>query len=92
MTQERLEEHRKAARDELDARRECGILMPSIQGIFTRFFVEASAKTLDSMSEADRKSLEELLAKQLRDQTGDDQTGDDQTGDDPKPDDPPPED
>ena len=81
MTQERLEEHRKAARDELDARRECGVLMPSLQGIFTRFFVEASAKTLDSMSEADRKSLEELLAKQLKDQ------GD--GGDGPPVDDPP---
>jgi Fe-S-cluster containining protein len=65
MTQERLEAHRKAAREELEARRECGILMPSIQGIFTRFFVEASAKTLDAMSEADRRDLEELLAKQL---------------------------
>jgi len=82
MTQERLEAHRKAAREELDARRECGILMPSIQGIFTRFFVEASAKTLDAMSETDRKSLEELLAKQLRDHGG---------GEGP-PDDAPPED
>lgn len=66
MTRERLEEHRKAARDELDARRECGMLMPTLQGVFTRFFVEASTKTLDAMSEEDRRSLEDLLAKQIR--------------------------
>ncbi len=66
MTQMRLEAHRKAARDELEARRECGMLMPSLQGVFTRFFVEASAKTLESMSEDDRRSLEEIMAKQIR--------------------------
>ncbi|UCC93411.1 MAG: YkgJ family cysteine cluster protein [Thermoplasmata archaeon] len=65
MTQERLEAHRKAARDELEARRECGVLMPTLQGVFTRFFVEASAKALDSMSEEDRRSLEEIMAKQV---------------------------
>lgn len=66
MTQERLEAHRQAARDELEARRECGILMPTFQGVFTRFFVEASAKTLEAMSEEDRRSLEDLMAKQIR--------------------------
>ncbi len=65
MTKERLEATRQAAREELDARRECGILMPTLQGVFTRFFVEASAKTLEAMSEDDRRSLEELLAKQI---------------------------
>jgi Fe-S-cluster containining protein len=65
MTNERLEAHRQAARDELEARRECGVLMPSLQGIFTRFFVEASAKTLDAMSDDDRKALEELMARQI---------------------------
>lgn len=71
MTQERLEAHRKAARDELEARRECGVLMPSLQGIFTRFFVEASVKTMEAMSEDDRKSLEEIMAKQVRGAVGD---------------------
>jgi Fe-S-cluster containining protein len=77
MTKERLEAHRQAARDELDARRECGILMPSLQGVFTRFFVEASTKTLEAMSEDDRKSLEELMARQLRGE-GSEDAGDDQ--------------
>jgi len=70
MTAVRLAAHREAAREELDARRECGMLMPALQGVFTRFFVEASAKTLDSMSEDDRRSLEELLARQVRDGGG----------------------
>jgi Fe-S-cluster containining protein len=70
MTKERLEAHRKAARDELEARRECGILLPTLQGVFTRFFVEASTKTLEAMSEDDRRELEELLAKQLKGQGG----------------------
>ena len=66
MTRERLDAHRQAAREELEARRECGVLMPSLQGVFTRFFVEASAKTLDAMSDDDRRELEELLAKQIK--------------------------
>jgi hypothetical protein len=70
MTQDRLEAHRKAARDELEARRECGVLMPTLQGVFTRFFVEASTKTLEAMSEDDRRELEELLAKQLKGPVG----------------------
>jgi Fe-S-cluster containining protein len=65
MTAERLEAHREAARNELEARRECGMLMPSLQGFFTRFFVEASTRTLDSMDSEDRSKLEELLAKQV---------------------------
>jgi Fe-S-cluster containining protein len=82
MTRERLEAHRKAARDELEARRECGILMPTLQGVFTRFFVEASTKTLEAMSEDDRRELEELMAKQIRgpgeeaDRPGDGEAGD----------------
>lgn len=66
MTRERLEAHRQAARDELEARRECGMLMATLQGVFTRFFVEASTKTLEAMSEEDRRSLEDLLARQIR--------------------------
>jgi hypothetical protein len=65
MTTERLKGHREAARQELEARRECGILMPSLQGIFTRFFVEASTRTLEAMSDEDRRKLEELLARQV---------------------------
>ncbi len=72
MTSERLEAHRKAARDELEARRECGMLMPTLQGVFTRFFVEASAKTLEAMSEEDRRSLEDLMARQIRGSGGED--------------------
>jgi hypothetical protein len=82
MTQERLEAHRKAARDELEARRECGILMPTLQGVFTRFFVEASTKTLEAMSEDDRRELEELLAKQLKGQgDGEVRPGEGEAGD-----------
>lgn len=65
MTAERLKAHRDAAREELEARRECGTLMPSLQGLFTRFFVEASARTLERMSPEDRSRLEELMAKQV---------------------------
>ena len=65
MTGERLEAHREAARRELEARRECGILMPSLHGMFTRFFVEASTKALEAMSADDRSRLEELLVKQV---------------------------
>lgn len=75
MTQDRLEAHRKAARDELEARRECGVLMPSLQGIFTRFFVEASAKTLEAMPDDDRRSLEEIMAKQVMGHGGDEGAG-----------------
>jgi Fe-S-cluster containining protein len=82
MTQERLEAHRKAAREELEARRECGVLMPTLQGIFTRFFVEASTKTLEAMSEDDRKSLEDLLAKQILDRPDDDPGTDDESNGD----------
>jgi Fe-S-cluster containining protein len=92
MTQERLEAHRSAAREELEARRESGILMPTLQGIFTRFFVEASAKTLDAMSEDDRKSLEDLLAKQLRDSPGEDDGPEDDGPEDDGPEDDGPED
>ncbi|MCK5414496.1 MAG: hypothetical protein KAJ35_03850, partial [Thermoplasmata archaeon] len=81
MTQERLEVHRKVAREELEARRECGILMPSLQGVFTRFFVEASAKTLEAMSDDDRRSLEDLLAKQLRGEGGEGGDGESGEGD-----------
>ncbi len=76
MTAVRLAAHREAAREELDARRECGMLMPALQGVFTRFFVEASAKTLDAMSEEDRRSLEDLLAKQIREGGGEGDAGD----------------
>jgi Fe-S-cluster containining protein len=65
MTSESLGAHREAARKELEARRECGILLPSLQGFFTRFFVEASARTLEAMSPEDRSRLEELMARQL---------------------------
>jgi Fe-S-cluster containining protein len=65
MTSETLKAHREAARQELEARRECGILLPSLQGFFTRFFVEASARTLEAMSPEDRSRLEELMARQL---------------------------
>jgi hypothetical protein len=60
-----LSQHRKAAKAEYEARREMGILMPSLQGVFTRFFVEASTRTLESMPADDRNKLEELLAKQV---------------------------
>ena len=65
MTSERLQSHREAAKAELEARRECGVLMPSLQGIFTRFFVEASTRALEAMSPEDRQRLEELLARQV---------------------------
>jgi hypothetical protein len=70
MTAERLEAHRAGARREFEARRECGILMPSLHGLFTRFFVEASARTLEAMSPDDRSRLEELLAKQVEGSRG----------------------
>ena len=70
MTAESLRAHREAARDELDARRECGILMPSLQGVFTRFFVDASTRALEAMSEEDRRNLEGLLSKQVRGDEG----------------------
>jgi Fe-S-cluster containining protein len=65
MTAERLAAHREDARRELEARRETGILMPTLQGVFTRFFVEASARTLEAMTPDDRSKLEELMAKQV---------------------------
>lgn len=71
MTTERLKAHRDAARQELEARRECGLLLPSLQGLFTRFFVEASTRALDAMSPEDRKNLEEIMAKQVRGGPGD---------------------
>ena len=66
MTADNLKAHREAARDELDARRECGILMPSLQGFFTRFFVEASTRALEAMSEEDRGKLEDILTHQIK--------------------------
>jgi Fe-S-cluster containining protein len=65
MTAERLRAHREAAVAEFESRRETGMLMPTLQGLFTRFFVETSARTLDAMSPEDRSRLEELLAKQI---------------------------
>ena len=85
MTGERLEAHREAARRELEARRECGVLMPSLHGLFTRFFVEASTRALEAMSSDDRSRLEDLLAKQAgssRDGDGDGATGSDPEGED----------
>lgn len=66
MTTDNLKAHREAARDELDARRECGILMPSLQGFFTRFFVDASARALKAMSDDDRSKLEDIMAHQIK--------------------------
>jgi Fe-S-cluster containining protein len=80
MTAVRLEAHREAARRELEARRECGVLMPSLHGLFTRFFVEASTRALEAMSADDRGRLEELLAKQV----GGPRDGDGTTGPDPE--------
>lgn len=81
MTRERLEAHREAARDELEARRECGVLMPSLQGIFTRYFVEASARTLDAMTPEERSKLEELLAKHVERAGGSGSAGAGEAGD-----------
>ena len=77
MTAERLKAHRSAAREEFEARRECGILLPSLHGMFTRFFVEASTKALEAMSADDRSRLEELLAKQVEGARTDDHGPDD---------------
>ena len=74
MTKERLQAHREAARAELDARRECGMLLPSLQGLFTRFFVEASGRALEAMSPEDRKHLEEIFSRQARGEGGEDGT------------------
>ncbi len=70
MAAESLKAHREAAREDLDARRECGILMPSLQGFFTRFFVDASTRALEAMSEEDRRNLEDLLSKRMRGDKG----------------------
>jgi Fe-S-cluster containining protein len=67
MTVERLKAHRDAAREELDARRETMMLMPALQGVFTRFFVDESNRALERMSEEDRKRIEEIVSKPPRD-------------------------
>ncbi len=67
MTVERLKAHRDAAREELEARRETLLLTPSLQGIFTRFFVDESNRALERMSEEDRARIEEIVSKPPKD-------------------------
>jgi len=66
MTTDKLKAQREVAREELDARRESGILMPSLQGFFTRFFVEASSRALEAMSDEDRSKLEDIMTHQIK--------------------------
>lgn len=68
MTQEGLTAHRDAARKEYEARRESAVMMPILHGIFTRFFYDASAKVVESLSEEDMANLEDILR---RDRAGD---------------------
>ncbi len=63
MTVERLKAHRDAAREEHEARVETAMLMPVLQGLFTRFFVEESARVLDKVPDEDRRTIEEILTK-----------------------------
>jgi len=67
MTVERLKAHRDAAREELEARRETLMLMPALQGVFTRFFVDESNRALERMSEEDRRRIEEIVSKPPKD-------------------------
>jgi Fe-S-cluster containining protein len=67
MTVERLKSHRDAAREELDARRETLMLLPALQGVFTRFFVDESNRALERMSEEDRARIEEIVSKPPKD-------------------------
>ena len=64
MTQEGLEAQRTAARDEFEARRASAILMPVLQGIFTRFIYDASTRVIEGLTEEDRANLERILAKE----------------------------
>jgi Fe-S-cluster containining protein len=63
MTADGLKAHRDAARAEHEARVETAMLMPVLQGLFTRFFVEESARVLDKVPEDDRRTIEDILTK-----------------------------
>ena len=62
MTADRLRAHRDAAREEHEALLETAMLVPAMQGMFTKYFWEESNRTLEAMSEEDRKKIEEVLS------------------------------
>ncbi len=81
MTRDGLAAHRDAARREFEARREAAVLMPILQGIFTRFFYDASSKVVEGLSEEDRANLEDILRRdRARDEGGEDGGGGDGGG------------
>jgi Fe-S-cluster containining protein len=62
MTADRLKAHRDAAREEHEALLETAMLIPAMQGMFTKYFWEESNRTLEAMSDEDRKKIEEVLS------------------------------
>jgi len=62
MTADRLRAHREAAREEHEALLETAMLIPAMQGMFTKYFWEESNRTLEAMSDEDRKKIEEVLS------------------------------
>lgn len=82
MTADRLKAHRDAAREEHEARVETAMLVPVLQGLFTRFFVEESARVLDKVPDEDRRTIEEILTKP-RDPSSDENASRDGDGEEP---------
>ena len=75
MTADRLKAHRDAAREEHEALLETAMLIPAMQGMFTKYFWEESNRTLEAMSEEDRKKIEEVLSHAREEDKGGDASG-----------------
>jgi hypothetical protein len=49
------------------------MLVPAMQGMFTKYFWEESNRTLEAMSEEDRKKIEEVLSHAREEDKGGDE-------------------
>ena len=72
MTADRLKAHRDAAREEHEALLETAMLIPAMQGMFTKHFWEESNRTLEAMSDEDRKKIEDVLSHARAEDKGED--------------------
>ncbi len=63
MSEEGLKEARNTAKKDFEARAKTALLLPVVHGLAMKFILEQSKKRIDSLSDEQKKELDEILGK-----------------------------
>ena len=79
MSKEALQEARRLAEQEFNERRETATALPAIYSVLMNQMIRQSAEAMQSLSEEDRKKMDEILSKSKEEPTEEENTTTDQS-------------